>query len=302
MQFPGPGKPPVGVIFDSDLGNRIDSALAMALLYGFAGKGECRVVALSVSKPNLKAAAFCAAISRFYMGPGLDRSLPVGLSDSGASPEDTPMLTAVLSKPVYPHGIAKLTDTAEVTALIRNALTAQQDQNAIVVLAGPATNLAKVLGLPGAIDVIARKVKFLSMAGGATLADVPAAKKLFAEWPTPIIASGDEDAPLFPASSIEKDFAWTPDHPIVDAYRAYKPMPYDAPTWDMTPVLYAARPQEGYFKLSEPGTLGVTKFTPSADGKHRQLSIDPSQRDRIVKIYTEIASAKPVPRPPRPRP
>jgi hypothetical protein len=28
----------------------------------------------------------------------------------------------------------------------------------------------------------------------------------------------------------EKDFAWSPDHPIVEAYRAYQPMPYDAPT------------------------------------------------------------------------
>jgi inosine-uridine nucleoside N-ribohydrolase len=327
MQFPGQGKPPVGIIFDSDMGNSIDDGLALALLYGFEGKNEARVVSVSVSKPNLKAAAFCETIGRFYAGAvsgafgGFGRTLPIGLASDGKMPEDTPMLTVPLSKrnaegaPVYEHGIHNLNDTAEVAALIRNAFTAQYDQNAIVVLAGPATNLVKVLDLPGAKDLIAHKVRFLSVVAGSypdggpefnIKTDIPAAKKLFAEWPTPIVATGHElgEALLFPASSIEKDFAWSPAHPVVDAYRAYKPMPYDAPTWDMTALLYAVRPQEGYFKLSSPGTIGVlddgrTKFAPSPEGKHRYLILDPAQKERILKTYTEIASAKPVPRAPR---
>jgi len=166
--------------------------------------------------------------------------------------------------------------------------------------------------------LISRKVRFVSMMGGAypqggpefnIKSDIPAARKLFAEWPTPIVASGYEvgEALLFPASSIEKDFSWSPAHPVVDAYRAHKPMPYDAPTWDMTAVLYAVRPEAGYFKLSEPGTISVlsdgsTKFSASAGGKHRYLILDPSQKENIVKTYTEIVSAKPVPRQPRRRP
>ena len=59
MQFPEQGKPPVGIIFDSDFGNRIDDTLALALLYGFDGKREARVVSVSITKSNLKAAAFC---------------------------------------------------------------------------------------------------------------------------------------------------------------------------------------------------------------------------------------------------
>jgi inosine-uridine nucleoside N-ribohydrolase len=327
MQFPGQGKPPLGIIFDSDMGNSIDDALALALLYGFDGKNEARVVSVSVSKPNLNAAALCEAIGRFYAGTtntgfgGFGRTLPIGLATASAMAEDTPMLTVPLSKknaegkPLYDHGIHKLNDTAEVTALIRNAFTAQYDQNAIVVLAGPATNLVKVLDLPGAKELISHKVRFLSVTAGVypdgqpefnVKSDIPAAKKLFAEWPTPIVASGREvgDALPFPAASIEKDFGWSPAHPVVDAYRAYKPMPYDAPTWDMTAVLYAVRPQEGYFKLSIPGTISVlddgrTKFAPSPEGKHRYLILDPAQKERIIKTYTEIASAKPVPRQPR---
>jgi inosine-uridine nucleoside N-ribohydrolase len=256
----------------------------------------------------------------FFAG-GFGRNLPVGLAVDGRIKDETPMLSVPLAKinaegkPVYAHGIHKLNDTAEVPALLRNAFTAQHDQNSIAVLTGPATNFAQVLDLPGVKDLLSRKCRYLSMTGGAfpdgkpefnIKSDIPAARKLFAEWPTPIVVSGYEigEALPFPAASIEKDFAWSPAHPVVDAYKASKPMPYDAPTWDMSAVLYGVRPQEGYFKLSDPGTItvlddGRTKFTPSAQGKHRYLILDPAQKDRIIKVYTELASAKPVPRVPR---
>jgi hypothetical protein len=301
------------------MGTSIDDALALALLYGFDGKNEARVVAVSVSNSNLKAAVFCEVVGRFYAGTvsgafgGFGRTLPVGLAVGGRPAEDTPMLTAPLArtnadgKPVYMHGIQDLNDTAETRALIRNALTAQYDQNAIVVLSGPATNLAAVLDLPGVKELIARKVRYLSIAGGSfEKADVREARKLLAEWPTPIVGAGPElgEALLYPAASIEKDFAWSPAHPVVDAYRAYRPMPYDAPTSAMAAVLYAVRPKEGYFRVSDPGVLtveddGRTRFTASGEGKHRYLSLDPAQQERIVKVYTEVASAKPAPRVPR---
>lgn len=326
MQFLGQ-KPPAGIIFDCDLGNSIDGALAMALMYGLDGKNEARVVSVSISNPNLKAAALAEAIGRFYAGAvsgafgGFSRSLPVGLNDSGKTAPDTPMLTAPLARqnpdgtPVYAHGIHKLNDTAEPTALIRNAFTAQQDQNCMVILAGRATNLVKVLDLPGAKELIERKVRYLAVNAGAfpggdpeahIAADVAAARKLFAEWPTPIIAAGREigAAVLFPAASIEKDFAWSTAHPVVDAYRAYQAMPYDAPTGAMSIVLHAVRPKEAYFQLSEPGVISVldggrTKFSPSAAGRHRYLIFDPAKKEQVLKAYTEIASAKPVPRTPR---
>lgn len=329
MQFPGQAPSGVGVVFDCGMGNRIDEALAMALLYGLDGKNEARVIALSVSKPNLKAAALCEAIARFYAGASsgafgaVGRTLPIGLAESGNLSADTPMLTVPLGKlspegkPLYSHGIEKLTDTAEVRALLRNALAQQPDQSCVVILTGPATNLAGLLDLPGTKAIIKRAVKFLALAGGAypsgtpqfnMKADVPAAKKLFAEWPTPIVAAGEElgTALAYPATSIEKDFAWTPAHPVVDAYQAYQTMPYDAPTTALAAVLQAIRPQENYFKLSEPGTImvqddGRTKFMAVPDGKHRYLLLDSAQQERVLKTYIEIASAKPVPKQPRMR-
>jgi hypothetical protein len=317
MQDFGKGKPPVGVVFDTDMGNGIDDALAMALLFGLDGRNEARVAAIAVSKPNLHAAAFCDVMRQFYSGApktgpfaGFMRGLPIGLINDGKLRDDTPMLTSPLAK--HTSAIRQMNDTAEVLPLIRNALTAQYDQNALVVAAGPLTNLARLLDLHGAKEIIAQKVRLLAVAAGQfpdgppefnIKIDIASARKVFAEWPTPIVASGCEigNRLPFPAESIEKDFAWSPSHPVVEAYRAYQPMPYDAPTWAMSPVLYAIREKEGYFKLSEPGTLAVeedgrARFTKSAQGRHRYLILDPEQKERVLKTYIEIASAKPVER------
>jgi len=194
--------------------------------------------------------------------------------------------------------------------LFRNYLEAQYDQHAFVVLSGPATNLAAALDFPRMKDLIASKVQHLVVAGGAfpngpverhIQADIPAAKKLFAEWPTPIVASGYEvgSALEFPGASIDKEFAAAvPDNPVADAYRAYKQMPYDSPSWAMSAALYGARPTEGYFKLSGTGAISVrddgrTAFAPSESGRHRYLMVDPAQKDRILAAYVELASAKP---------
>jgi hypothetical protein len=325
MQF-GLGKPSAGVVFDADLGNTIDDALALALLYGLQGKSESRVISVTVTKPSLQAAEFADTLVRFYTGdPGPFGGVqPIGLALTGKMPEDTPMMTAVLGKtapdgkPAYARSIAKLNDTADPVATLRNALSAQYDQNAMVVLAGPATNLAALLDLPEAKALITAKVKHLCVSIGAypdgavdpaVQADLPAARKLFSQWPGPILAAGSELglALPFPAASLDKDFAWSPSHPLVDAYKAARPMPYDAPSGALAAALQAVRPQENYFKLSDPGSIqvgddGRTKFVPAAGGKHRYLVLDPAQKDKVLQAYTELASTKPVPRPVRFRP
>jgi hypothetical protein len=285
-------KPAVGVVFDSDMSG-IGDVLALCLLYGLDGKSETRIVSLSVTSSDLQAAAFCDAVRRFYAAGGFFRGLPVGFAGgSGAPVKPNAMLAEPLARrnaegaPVYPHDIEKLTDTAEPHPLIRNALTAQHDGNAVVVLAGPATNLVKTLELPGVRELVEKKVRFLAMASGG-----PDTKELMSAWPTPIVSVGDDvgEALPFPGECIETDFSWAISHPVIDAYRAQKPAPYDAPSAEMAAALYAIRPHAGYFKLSEP----------SANGKVRRLMVDPTQKDRVIKTYRELVSAKPVPRRPR---
>ncbi len=329
MQFPGKKKPPLGVIFDSAMGRTIDDVLALAFLHGLTAKPEpeVRVVSVTVSHGNLQAAAFCDAMAWFFTDwkqrelptkfRRRRRALPVGLLTEGESPPDAPMLTAALSRrdpsgePAYRHTIKKPTDTADTAAVIRNALSALHDQNGVVILTGPATNLARVLGLRGIQEWIEKKVRLLVVAAGRypeglpdynIAHDVPAARKLFAEWPTPIVVAGEEvgrEIP-YPASSIENDFGWAPNHPVVDAYRAFQPMPYDAPSHAIAAALHAVRPDEGYFQLSEPGEIvvlddGRTKFTPSENGRHRYLTVDPDQKQRVIEAYRDAVSSMPAP-------
>lgn len=287
MQFPAVVQPPVGIVFDSAM-DRIDDVLALAMLHGFEGKDQARIAAIGISNANLQAAQFCDALRLFYAGatglaPAFRRGLPVGLAE-GKPAAALPMLALARKS-----AVRSIKDTAEVTTLIRNSLMAYHDQNAAVVLGGPATDLARLLDMYGVRDLIARKVRMLCMAEPGLQEDAAAARKLFAEWPTPMVMVSREvgEALPFPAESIEKDFAWSSEHPVVAAYRAYRPMPYDAPSWAMAALLYAVRPKENYFKLTE-----------GADHR-RYLTVDPEQKERVVRAYIEMAGAKPVPRKPR---
>jgi hypothetical protein len=306
MQFIG-SKPAVGVLYDGALGYRLDAALGLAVLYGLDAKNECRVVSLSVPSNNLHAAAFTEILGRFYSGAvsgsfgAVGRTLPVGMATGKPEP-DSPMMKAVLENPAYSHGINHLNDTADPRAVLRNALTAQHDQNAIMVLAGPATNLAALLDLPGARPWVESKVRILALVPDT--GDLPALKKVLAEWPSPILVVNPDvaEAAKFPGAAIDKDFAWSKAHPIVDAYRAAGVMPYDAPSAAIAAVLAAVRPESGIFTFSAPTGLMVSatgEVTATGAGKHKFLKLDPAEREKLVASYVELASMKPVPRLPR---
>ncbi|MBM3793310.1 MAG: hypothetical protein FJW31_04435 [Acidobacteria bacterium] len=316
MQFFGQGKPPVGMLYDADFGRGVSQALALCLLYGLDGKNEARVVSISVSKPNLRAAAAAEVFGRFYAGAvsgafgAVGRLLPIGLADSGADPAATPLIEAVLKG--REHGLQSINDTAETSPLLRNALTAQHDGNTLAVLNGPATNFAALLDLPGAKGWIERKCRMLVVSAGGLIqspAQAEAAAKLFAEWPGSIVYVPAEAAAgvPYPGASIETDFAWAaaPGHPLVDAYRAAGTMSYDTSSTDMAAVLFAVREEDKLFGVSEAGTLSVSgnevRFTPGAGGRHQQL-LAPADPEKVKEAFLELVTAKPAVRTRRSRP
>jgi hypothetical protein len=201
-------KPAAGAFFDSDF-STIDSLLAVGVLHGLQGKNDCRVAIVTMSRPNLAIAGFADAVERYYRGPAgnFAQVPPIGMNTLGSPGETSPayVLPFQKKKPdgtaVYKNEVNTVIDTGDPNTLFRNYLQAQYDRSAFFVLAGPATNLAKALEFPGMKELIAAKVKYLVVAGGAfpdgraeahIKADIPAAKKVFAEWPTPIVASGYE--------------------------------------------------------------------------------------------------------------
>ena len=310
----GSARPPIGIAFEGDLGQRIDAVLAIALLNGFATKTEARSIAIAISRPSLRAAQFAEVLSSFYFA----RPPLIGVPEGAAPADDTPVLAKALTEktaegaPRYNPTIKRLLDTPDNAVLIRNNLLGQHDGNARIVVAGPLTGVARLLGLYGARPQIAAKAERLVVSAGsftagtadpAITSDLAAARKVFADWPTPIVVVGAEvgEALPFRAATIEKDFAWTPSHPVADAYRAFKPMPYDAPASALAAMLHAVKPDDPYFKVSEPGTISVLddgrmRFTASAEGKLRYLIVDAASKDRVLETYATLASARPAPR------
>jgi len=307
-QGPFGGKPPLGVIYNTSM-SRADSALALAELYGFEGKRESRMGAVCVVGAGLGAAIYCDMVGRFYQLGAMRNSnsvLPVGLAAVDPLPADPAMVGPAVSRknekgePQYVHSIRKVSDTSQAEAVLRNGVIFNAD--AVVILSAPATYLAKSLDLTGVMDLYKSRVKRLVIVdAGEPQRDVAALRRILDEWPGPVFycskAVGDSVA--YPGASIEKDFEWAPAHPVVDAYRAYRTMPYDAPTYDAAAAHFAVHPDSGYFQLSEAGRLevsdsGAVTFVAAAGGKVRSLSVDAGQKEKLLESMKAMVTAKPV--------
>ncbi|MGC9971003.1 MAG: nucleoside hydrolase [Bryobacteraceae bacterium] len=287
---------PVRIIFDTDMGNDVDDALALALLHACESRGEARILAVTITKDNPWAAAFVDLLDSFYGRPGI----PIGIVRNGKTPEDGNYTRVVAGK-------RPPTGAPDAQIVLRKTLAAQPDSSVVIVQTGFSTNLARLLDSPGD-ELVKRKVRLLvAMAGRFTdseteyniVKDIPAAKKLFAEWPTPIVVSPFElgASTTYPAARLDPDFRYIQDHPLADAYRAYQRMPYDEPLWDPTAALYAVRPDAGYFDLSPEGRVtvddkGITTFS-AGGGRTRLLRASPVQRARIVEAVAALVSQPP---------
>jgi inosine-uridine nucleoside N-ribohydrolase len=299
---------PVPVIFDTDMGNDVDDALALAMLHALESRGECRLIGVTVTKDNPWAPVYVDLVNTFY-GRG---QIPVGMVKGGVTPESSRMIQVPAERRradgtlVYPRRLASGAEAVEAVTLLRRLLAAEKDGSVVIVQVGFSTNLSRLLDTPADVELIKRKVKLLSVMAGNfaqpkaefnVQKDTASARKLFDQWPGEIVASGFEigEAMKFPAARIEKDFAWAADHPVVDAYRAYMKMPYDRQTWDLTAVLYGVRATGAYFDLSAPGRIsaddmGRTSFRADAAGKHRYLVLTEAQRPRTLECMVGLAS------------
>jgi inosine-uridine nucleoside N-ribohydrolase len=225
---------PVRLIFDTDIGNDVDDALALAIIHSLESRREATLLAVTITKDNRYAAPYIDLVNTFYGRP----NIPVGMVRNGKTPNDSPMIRVPVERKnaagayVYPRRIADGSAAPDALEVLRAALTGAADHSVTIVQVGFSTNLTRLLASDAAL--IARKVRLLSVMAGHFPAgqpeynvktDIPAARKVCEEWPSPIVFSGFEigQALLFPASAVEHDFAWAPNHPVVDAYRNYQP-------------------------------------------------------------------------------
>ena len=309
---------PVKVIFDTDVGNDVDDVLALSVLHALQSRGECELLAVTITKPDELAGPFVNAVNTFYGRPGI----PIGFTHSGLTNEPSkflPLAEARDGKQLrYPHRLKRSSDAPEATALLRKILSRQADHSVVLVQVGYFSNFAALLDTPSDAtsalsghELVQQKVKLLSVMAGSfkpnsrdleynVTQHLAASKRLARDWPTPIVWSWFEIgiAVPYPAMSIERDFRYVAHHPAAEAYCLYIPPPHERPTWDLTSALYAVRPDRGYFGLSEPGQVtveenGFTRFTPKPDGRDRYLILTEAQIPRVKEALVDLASQPP---------
>lgn len=314
---------PVKMIFDTDMGNDIDDAMALAMIHQLARRGAVELLAVTSTKDHPLSVAYIDALNTWYGFP----DIPLGAVRDGAAKEQGRFNGQVDrqtadGRPLFPYD----TDgrqALEAVSLIRQILASQPDQSVVLVQVGFFTNFARLLDSKGDAhspldgpDLIQAKVRELVLMAGAfqtirhetrhieynVKLDIPSAQRVAAEWPTPVVWSGYEIgiAAAYPWQSIVEDYNYVDAHLIKDSYLAYiRETPHDRPTWDLTAALYAIYPDRGYFDLSPPGNVtvdkeGRTDFQVNDKGNDRYLIMNAEQGARVREAFVQLCTEPPV--------
>ncbi len=315
---------PVKLIFDTDMGNDTDDLIALCMLHTLRSHGVVELLAVTITKDHELAGPFVDAVNTFYNAP----EIPIGTVRNGATPEQGKFNALVHATKAdgtlrYPHKLKKSSDAPEATSLLRKILAAQPDNSVTLVQVGFFTNFERLLHtapdehstLSGK-ELVAKKVKLLALMAGSfqtinhnnryieynVKKDIPAARKLSQEWPTPAVWCGFEIgiAACYPYESIENDYGYMQHHPMPEAYALYSPKGHHRPTWDPATLLYAVYPDRNYFGLSPYGTVtvdesGSTIFTPGKDnqGRDRYLTLNSDQIARVREAIVQLCIVPP---------
>lgn len=309
----------MNVIFETDMGNDVDDALAIDMLYKYNKQKRINLMAVMLNKEGEFPPKYIDLLNTWYG----QKRIPIGVSPRAdksmvAGTNYTQVVCEKLDekgKPLYKRSIKDYSKLLSAVKLYRKLLAKAEDASVTIVSVGFSTNLALLLdtkadeysSLTGK-ELVAQKVKRLvTMAGHIenpkyaeynVVNDVAACQRVFNEWPTPIYMSPFELGlqVRYPAQSIENDFTWTKHHPIVDSYKVYLKKIEDRPTWDLTAVLYAVDPQQ-FFNISPAGKIvvtdeGYTHYKQDAAGKHFYLFITPEQAKAILDYFVTMVTAK----------
>jgi len=316
---------PVKLIYDTDMGNDADDALALAIIHNMISRGKCDLLGITLTKSDIWAARYCKAFNILYGRP----DVPIGLVNDGPAKGPGKYLQRVLElknedgSTMFP--IPEGWEPEDSVVLLRKLLAAAPDHSVVIAQVGFSTNLARLLDTPAddispltGKELAAKKVRLVSAMFGAftfqndqrfvahkeynVVTDVKAAQKLTTEWPTPIVFSGFElgvDV-KYRECSLFNDLVPAPNmlqKSLLFYHEGWGGN--DQCTWDLTSVLFVLRPEEkrGYYSLSEAGKVtvrddGTTFFTADPNGQHKCFISDHDQKIRVEEAFVNLCSEK----------
>ncbi len=297
---------PIPVIIETDMGNDIDDAIALAVAHKAADLGKIDLLAVGCHKLSDTPARYVDIVNTYYGHP----EVAVAMSETPVKE-----FSEYVDYTAEPCGMGfKETWSGsfhEPVSLYRKLLSEAEDNSVCFVSIGFGTTLAQLLDSPadeysklGGKELVARKVKVLSIMAGSygekkraeynVANDIPAMQKVFAEWPGTIVQNPFEIGKqvMFPGSLIEENLGYESLNPVAEAYKLYKKMPYDRPSWDILSVLYILDPDK--FTISAPGKVtaddeGYTHYSPDPYGCHYVLSATIDQPQALREYMIEMS-------------
>ena len=313
---------PVPVIFDTDITGDVDDVLALAMLHTLADRGECELVAVTVSKINPLTGRFVDAVNTFYGRP----TVPIGVTHD-AQVRESKYLSLIETvdgdRLRYPHDVRSNDELPDAVRLLRQQLATADDHSIVIIQVGLASNLAALV-VTGADDVspwsgfdlVQRKVRLVSVMAGAFVATadgknaaeanvrngIESMRTFVDRWPesVPVVWSEFEIGSRlpYPRESIRNDFGYREHHIVREAYLLHSGPEHDRPTWDLTSVLYAVRPDHGYFGLSDSGLVtvsekGITRWESGSNQRDRLLRLANDQQPRVLESLQQLVSQPP---------
>ena len=241
---------PIQVVLDTDMLTDCDDAGALAMLHALADRGEAKILGVAVNGVDTHGlhGAVVSAINHYFGRP----DIPIGMSPRTA--DQTPAKPSTYAPAIfeaYPHDGLRDAERPDAIELYRCLLAQAEDASVTIVSIGFLSNLADLLAEQSGRDLVARKVRGITIMGGVYPAGGeynfqfggtgPTTKAALSTWPgtVPMTFVGYELGALIVTG---KGYADTPDSPMRCAYQlAYDSIRQGRPSWDQVTVFHAVR-------------------------------------------------------------
>ena len=140
------GGDPLRVIFDTDMGNDIDDALALAMLNNYVDLDMADLLAVISSKDHPYSAKYIDLLNTWY-GHG---NIPIGVVVKGKKPQDSKYANPVVDMekdgvPVFKRSMSDETVLPEAVDLYRSLLASSPDSSVVIITVGVSTNIARLI-------------------------------------------------------------------------------------------------------------------------------------------------------------
>lgn len=282
------------LIIDCDIGSSTDDLFALELAAKFHREGLVDFAAVMIDRPGADNLAFTKAYLHHH---GLD-DVAIGTIEGKTEGQLVFVPYATLVHSNATEGVtvptARSGRVEDAVRLYRRILAASDDRSVDICAIGFFVNLMGLLDSPaddlsplGGAALVAQKVRKLRIMAGSfdssldhpeynVWGDVKSARRIFSDWPTPIVATPYETGVkvYYPHLEVLADFQ--AGHPLARAYQVWDPdgsRPKSQLMWDPMTVLGLVdeERQLGFFAGTERGKVqvdekGFTTFVPTEGG------------------------------------